>query len=104
MNFSTTNYNYKTPGNANDLNPKIVNQTMHPINATSTKNNRALDPMVLEKIRELSSANASNVIGAPSPLLTQPKNPFQVKTGLLFRDILGRADNTRSCSSCGTKK
>ena len=60
-----------------------------------TSNNRKLDPAVLNRIRE--DSNVSDGTIAP------PKNPFRAKTGLLFRDILGRADNTRSCSSCGNK-
>jgi len=100
MNFTPTSTNYKIPQTANDPKPTFINHSTPGININMT-NNRPLDPLVLQKIRELSSASDT------VPIITNPiteKSPFQKKSGLLFRDILHRADNTRSCSSCGNKK
>jgi hypothetical protein len=95
MNYtSTKNGNFKTPLSMNDLNPTMIHNSTANIQMT---NNRKIDPEILNRIRELAPVED---IAPPS----QPKNPFRAKTGLMFRDILGRADNNRSCSSCGNKK
>lgn len=95
MNYTPTlTPNYKIPLSTNDLKPTHIPNTAANIQMT---NNRKIDPAVLNRIRE----DSLIVDGTPS---APPKNPFRAKTGLLFRDILGRADNTRSCSSCGNKK
>lgn len=84
-------HTFKTPLSTNDLNPTFVNHS------TDTTNNRKIDPAVLNRIRDLSQGTESTTTVSTN---MRPANPFRAKTGLMFRDILGRTDNTRSCSSC----
>jgi hypothetical protein len=94
MNYTSNQAgNFKTPLSTNDLNPTMINHSAANIQMT---NNRKIDPEILNRIRELAPLENT----APN----QPPNPLRAKTGMMFRDILGRADNNRSCSSCGNKK
>ena len=102
MNYSPHSNNYKMPITANDPKPTFINQaTNKPLMAT---NNVELNLDVLQQIQELTGVKSNMVDDISPPVFVPHKNPFRAKSGLLFRDILGRADNTQSCSSCGTKK
>jgi len=80
------------PETANDLNPKIVDQMASL--QISMPNNRPIDPNVLTKIRELATNPSATEISTQ----TRP-NPLRAKSGLWFRDIIGRASPTK-CISC----
>ena len=102
MNYSQNNNNYKIPVSTNDAKRTFINQaTNKPLMAS---NNVELNLDVLQQIQELTGTRSSIVEDISPPVFVPHKNPFRAKSGLLFRDILGRADNTQSCSSCGTKK
>jgi hypothetical protein len=102
MNYSQHNNNYKIPVSINDPNPTFINQA--PNKPLMASKNVELNLDVLQQIQELTGARSNIVEDISPPVFVPHKNPFRAKSGLLFRDILGRADNTQSCSSCGTKK
>ena len=95
MNFTSIRNNPKIPPTANDPNPKIV-QGLPPNIQISMPNNRPIDPEILNKVRSLASQTTTTAPG-------QPANPLRSRSGLWFRDILGRASPSE-CGSCEGKK
>ena len=95
MNFSTNRINPKMPETANDPNPTIING-LPPNIQISMPNNRPIDPEVLNKVRNLTSASSGFYPATPS-------NPLRNRSGLWFRDILGRASPSE-CSPCDKTK
>lgn len=93
MNYTANRTNYKIPP------PPLYETKKNPDPPTlsvAMPNNRPLDPTVLGKIRELETFQT------PPPVYVPP-NPFRKNSGLLFRDILGRA-SPANCKSCDGAK
>jgi len=63
-------------------------------------NNQPIDPAIIQQVREMS--NMGNIVTPnPNPRIIPS---MKTKSGLLFRDILGRAAKTENCGGCEGKK
>jgi hypothetical protein len=82
----------------------MVNHATNDLKTLMANTNAMFNPAILQQMQELTAVRSSIFDEPTAPVVVPHKNPFRAKSGLLFRDILKRADNTQSCSSCGTKK
>jgi hypothetical protein len=99
MNFTTNRANPKVPPTANDPNPQII-PGLPPNIQISMPNNRPIDPEIINKVRSLASQGTTT---STTTGTVRPVNPLRSRSGLWFRDILGRASPSE-CGSCeGTK-
>ena len=97
MNFTTNRMNPKIP--TNSIAPATTFSGPTPAFQISMPNNKPIDPNVLNQIRELSNANSiPTTSGTPGVRPNNP-NPFRARSGLWFRDILGRASPS-DCNTC----
>ena len=99
MNYTVNRTNYKIPSpplHETKKTPDPPSPVFPPSLSIAMPNNRPLDPNVLGKIRELETFQT------PPPVYVPP-NPFRKNSGLLFRDILGRA-SPANCKSCDGAK
>lgn len=103
-------YSYSMNFTTNRINPKIPDKPIAPTTTFSGQipafqismpNNRPIDPHVLNQIRELSNANSIPTTSGNYTPGVGPNNPnpFRARSGLWFRDILGRASPS-DCETC----